>query len=121
MKKPYSIGLDIGTNSVGFSAIDDNYQVINKKMRVMGNTSRQYDNKLILGALLFSEGDTAEERRVSRTTRRRYNRRRQRLLYLQEIFQDEMNQVDENFFHRLDESFLQEEDKLFSKYTIFGN
>ncbi|MCY7190874.1 type II CRISPR RNA-guided endonuclease Cas9 [Streptococcus gallolyticus] len=120
MKKPYSIGLDIGTNSVGFSAIDDNYQVINKKMRVMGNTSRQYDNKLILGALLFSEGDTAEERRVSRTTRRRYNRRRQRLLYLQEIFQDEMNQVDENFFHRLDESFLQEEDKLFSKYTIFG-
>lgn len=90
-------------------------------MRVMGNTSCQYANKSILGALLFSEGDTAEERRLSRTTRRRYNRRRQRLLYLQEIFQDEMNQVDENFFHRLDESFLQEEDKSFSKYTLFGN
>lgn len=121
MKKLYSIGLDIGTNSVGFSAIDDNYKVITKKMRVMGNTSCQYANKSILGALLFSEGDTAEERRLSRTTRRRYNRRRQRLLYLQEIFQDEMNQVDENFFHRLDESFLQEGDKSFSKYTLFGN
>lgn len=120
MKKLYSIGLDIGTNSVGFSAIDDNYKVITKKMRVMGNTGCQYANKSILGALLFSEGDTAEERRLSRTTRRRYNRR-QRLLYLQEIFQDEMNQVDENFFHRLDESFLQEGDKSFSKYTLFGN
>lgn len=31
MKKLYSIGLDIGTNSVGFSAIDDNYKVITKK------------------------------------------------------------------------------------------
>lgn len=31
MKKSYSIGLDIGTNSVGFSAIDDNYKVITKK------------------------------------------------------------------------------------------
>lgn len=120
MKKPYSIGLDIGTNSVGFSAVADNYQVITKKMRIMGNTSRQYAKKPILGALLFSEGDTAEDRRLSRTTRRRYNRRRQRLLYLQEIFQGEMNQLDENFFHRLDESFLQEGDKSFSKYTIFG-
>ncbi|MET3644060.1 type II CRISPR RNA-guided endonuclease Cas9 [Streptococcus gallinaceus] len=120
MKKPYSIGLDIGTNSVGYCAIDDDYQVITKKMRVMGNTSRQYAKKSILGALLFSEGNTAEDRRLNRTTRRRYNRRRQRLLYLQEIFQEEMSQVDENFFHRLDESFLQQEDKSFSRYTIFG-
>lgn len=120
MKKTYSIGLDIGTNSIGYVAIDDNYQVINKKMRVMGNTNLKYQKKDILGALLFSEGDTAEDRRLSRTTRRRYNRRRQRLLYLQEIFQDEMNKIDENFFQRLDESFLHEEDKSFSKYTIFG-
>ncbi|MGT2935351.1 type II CRISPR RNA-guided endonuclease Cas9 [Streptococcus castoreus] len=119
-RKPYSIGLDIGTHSVGFSIIDENYKVITKKMRVMGNTSHQYSKKPILGALLFSEGTTSEDRRLNRTTRRRYNRRHQRLLYLQEIFEDEMNLVDENFFHRLSESFLKAEDKEFTKYSIFG-
>ena len=31
MKKPYSIGLDIGTNSVGWAVITDDYKVPAKK------------------------------------------------------------------------------------------
>ena len=36
--KPYSIGLDIGTNSVGWAVITDDYKVPSKKMKVLGNT-----------------------------------------------------------------------------------
>ena len=32
MTKPYSIGLDIGTNSVGWAVTTDNYKVPSKKM-----------------------------------------------------------------------------------------
>lgn len=31
MRKPYSIGLDIGTNSVGWAVITDDYKVPSKK------------------------------------------------------------------------------------------
>lgn len=31
MTKPYSIGLDIGTNSVGWAVTTDNYKVPSKK------------------------------------------------------------------------------------------
>ena len=42
MTKPYSIGLDIGTNSVGWAVTTDNYKVPSKKMKVLGNTSKKY-------------------------------------------------------------------------------
>ena len=120
MKKPYSIGLDIGTNSVGWAVITDDYRVPAKKMKVLGNTNKTTIKKNIIGALLFDAGNTAADRRLKRTARRRYTRRRNRILYLQEIFATEMNKVDENFFHRLDDSFLVPEDKRGSKYPIFG-
>ena len=120
MKKPYSIGLDIGTNSVGWAVITDDYRVPAKKMKVLGNTNKTTIKKNLIGALLFDAGNTAANRRLKRTARRRYTRRRNRILYLQEIFATEMNKVDENFFHRLDDSFLVPEDKRGSKYPIFG-
>lgn len=120
MKKPYSIGLDIGTNSVGWAVITDDYKVPAKKMKVLGNTNKKTIKKNLIGALLFDAGNTAADRRLKRTARRRYTRRRNRILYLQEIFATEMNKVDENFFHRLDDSFLVPEDKRGSKYPIFG-
>ena len=120
MKKPYSIGLDIGTNSVGWAVITDDYKVPAKKMKVLGNTNKKTIKKNLIGALLFDAGSTAADRRLKRTARRRYTRRRNRILYLQEIFATEMNKVDENFFHRLDDSFLVPEDKRGSKYPIFG-
>ena len=120
MKKPYSIGLDIGTNSVGWAVITDDYKVPAKKMKVLGNTNKEFIKKNLIGSLLFDAGNTAADRRLKRTARRRYTRRRNRILYLQEIFAAEMNKVDESFFHRLDDSFLVPEDKRGSKFPIFG-
>ena len=119
-KKPYSIGLDIGTNSVGWAVITDDYKVPSKKMKVLGNTDKHFIKKNLIGALLFDEGTTAEARRLKRTARRRYTRRKNRLRYLQEIFAEEMSKVDSSFFHRLDDSFLIPEDKRGSKYPIFA-
>ena len=118
--KPYSIGLDIGTNSVGWAVITDDYKVPSKKMKVLGNTDKHFIKKNLIGALLFDEGTTAEDRRLKRTARRRYTRRKNRLRYLQEIFSEEMSKVDSSFFHRLDDSFLVPEDKRGSKYPIFA-
>lgn len=118
--KNYSIGLDIGTNSVGWAVITDDYKVPSKKMKVLGNTDKNFIKKNLIGALLFDEGTTAEDRRLKRTARRRYTRRKNRLRYLQEIFAEEMSKVDSSFFHRLDDSFLVPEDKRGSKYPIFA-
>ena len=118
--KSYSIGLDIGTNSVGWAVITDDYKVPSKKMKVLGNTNKHFIKKNLIGALLFDEGTTAEDRRLKRTARRRYTRRKNRLRYLQEIFSEEMSKVDSSFFHRLDDSFLVPEDKIGSKYPIFA-
>ncbi|RSJ74384.1 type II CRISPR RNA-guided endonuclease Cas9 [Streptococcus cristatus] len=116
----YSIGLDIGTNSVGWAVITDDYKVPSKKMKILGNTDKRFIKKNLIGALLFDEGTTAEDRRLKRTARRRYTRRKNRLRYLQEIFAEEMSKVDSSFFHRLDDSFLVPEDKRGSKYPIFA-
>ena len=118
--KNYSIGLDIGTNSVGFAVITDDYKVPSKKMKVLGNTDKRFIKKNLIGTLLFDEGTTAEARRLKRTARRRYTRRKNRLRYLQEIFFEEMSKLDSSFFHRLDDSFLIPEDKRASKYPIFA-
>lgn len=118
--KSYSIGLDIGTNSVGWAVITDDYKVPSKKMKVLGNTDKHFIKKNLIGALLFDEGTTAEDRRLKRTARRRYTRRKNRLRYLQEIFSEEMSKVDSSFFHRLNDSFLVPEDKRGSKYPIFA-
>ena len=119
--KSYSIGLDIGTNSVGWAVITDDYKVPAKKMKVFGNTDKKYIKKNLLGALLFDSGETAEATRLKRTARRRYTRRKNRLRYLQEIFAEEMTKVDDSFFQRLDESFLKDDDKNFDAHPIFGN
>lgn len=121
MEKDYSIGLDIGTNSVGWAVVRDDYTVVRKKMKVFGDTDRQYIKKNFMGSLLFDEGETAKDRRLKRTQRRRYERRRYRLKELQKIFAPAMSELDENFFHRLNESFLIPIDKKFAPYFIFGN
>lgn len=121
MDKKYSIGLDIGTNSVGWAVITDEYKVPSKKFKVLGNTDRHSIKKNLIGALLFDSGETAEATRLKRTARRRYTRRKNRICYLQEIFSNEMAKVDDSFFHRLEESFLVEEDKKHERHPIFGN
>lgn len=121
MRKGYSIGLDIGTNSIGYAVITEDYKVPVKTVKVLGNTDKKTIRKNLLGVLLFEEGQTAQGRRLKRTSRRRIERRKNRLRYLQEIFSEEINRVDESFFHRLEESFYTPEDKQYSKHPLFGN
>ena len=52
----YHLGLDIGTSSIGFSAIDRDYRPIRLK------------GKTVIGTRLFQEGQTAADRRGFRTT-----------------------------------------------------
>lgn len=70
---------------------------------------------------MFDSGETAQARRLKRTNRRRYTRRRYRLCQLQNIFATEMVKVDDTFFQRLSESFFYYQDKAFDKHPIFGN
>ncbi len=118
--KEYSIGLDIGSNSVGWSVIGNNNDLIKKKMQIKGNSNKRYIKKNVWGVRLFEEGHTAEDTRIKRVTRRRYIRRNNRLSYLREIFFDPMSQVDTLFFNRLGETFLKVEDKTYQQYPIFG-
>lgn len=100
-KKEYNIGLDIGTTSVGWSVVEaDNQKVMRK------------GNKALWGVRLFEEATTAESRRIQRSTRRRYDRRRERIKLLQEEFNEEVNKVDVNFFQKLRESKYVENDKI---------
>lgn len=121
MRKEYTIGLDIGTNSVGWSVMDERYELIKKRIKVQGNTDKKYIKKNFWGVRLFEEGSTAEDTRIKRTTRRRYTRRANRLSYLKEIFYPEINKIDPHFFDRLTESFYVVEDKKYESYPIFGS
>ena len=99
--KNYNIGLDIGTTSVGWAVVETDNQKVMRK-----------GNKALWGVRLFEPAETAEKRRMQRSTRRRYDRRRERIKLLQQEFSEEINKVDENFFQKLKESKYVENDKL---------
>lgn len=121
MKKDYTIGLDIGTNSVGWAVLYDNYDLVKRKISVYGNTEKKYSKKNFWGVRLFDEGKTAQDRRLKRTARRRYLRRKYRLNALQTIFFQAMSETDQEFFNRLNESFLVLEDKKYERHPIFAS
>lgn len=111
--KKYYLGLDMGTDSCGWCVTDDKYNIIRSHKKTYGP-----DGKLIKregchlwGARLFGPANTAKNRRLNRTARRRLARRRRRILLLRELFQPEMDKIDPNFFKRLDQSNLWNEDK----------
>lgn len=108
---PYYIGLDVGTNSVGWAVTDPEYNVL----RFKGNS--------MWGARLFEEAKPAADRRAARIARRRLERRKQRLLYLEEFFSAEIGKSDPLFFRRLHESALFPDDKTTGagKYTLFND
>lgn len=88
----YSIGLDLGTNSVGWAVIDENYNLAKLK------------GKDAWGAFLFEKADTAKDRRLKRGQRRRYERRRERISLLQELLSSAVYKADPNFYIKLSES-----------------
>lgn len=105
--KNYNIGLDIGTTSVGWTVVETDNQKVMRK-----------GNKALWGVRLFEDAKTAESRRMQRSTRRRYDRRRERIKLLQEEFSEEINKVDENFFQKLKESKYVENDKINKKIVL---
>lgn len=110
MEKKYYLGLDMGTSSIGWAVTDEKYNLL----RVKG--------KDLWGVRLFSEANTAAERRGHRTSRRRLQREKARIGYLRELFADEINRKDAGFYQRLDDSKYFEEDKSSSQpFALFAD
>ena len=108
MEKKYYLGLDIGTDSVGYGVTDQNYKLL------------KFHGKDAWGVTLFDEAELNDARRAFRTSRRRLDRRQQRVLLIQELFADEIEKVDSRFFIRLMESrlFREEAD---AEYILFND
>lgn len=99
MGEEYFLGLDMGTGSLGWAVTDDKYQIL-----------RRHGNAL-WGVRLFETANTAEERRMFRTNRRRLDRQGWRIKILQELFAEEICRVDPGFYLRMKESKYYPEDK----------
>ena len=86
--KNFYLGLDIGTDSVGYAVTDTtpDYKLLKKGGEPMW------------GVHLFDAALTKEQRRAFRTARRRLDRRQQRIKLLQELFAPEIAKVDINFY-----------------------
>lgn len=97
--KKLRLGLDIGTNSVGYALLDENNKIIKK------------NDHAFWGVRLFDEAHTAKDRRSARTNRRRLARRKFRVSIIRDLFAKEIYAVDPTFFERLDDSFYKVEDK----------
>lgn len=95
----YNIGLDIGTNSLGWAVADSSGKLIPYKK-----------NPMIGTVLLQEEGKTAAERRGFRSARRRLVRRRQRIAWLQDLMFPMFEKDDPDFFQRLKYSYVSKED-----------
>lgn len=99
MEEKFYIGIDIGTESVGFSATDGQYNVL------------KVGGKPLMGVRLFDEAKTSQDRRVKRANKVRKNRQKQRLTLLQSLFYEEISKIDPLFFIRLSASSFWEDDK----------
>lgn len=113
--KIYNIGLDIGVGSVGWCVADEEGNILKR------------NGKNMWGARIFNEANTAKETRIFRGTRRRINRRKERINILQSLIYDDMDKEYPNFFQLLKESSLTFEDKIISKsllgkkYNLFSD
>lgn len=108
-KQNYFVGLDVGTNSVGYAVTTEDY------------TLCKYRGEPMWGVTLFDEASSAEKRRNARLARRRLDRRQQRVKLVQELFAREIGKVDKDFFRRIKESYLfpestEEKIRLFGTY-----
>ena len=105
--KNFYLGLDIGTNSVGWAVTDGSYKI------------RKYKGNLMWGVHLFDEAHQSAERRSFRTARRRLDRRKQRIALLQEFFAPAISKTDPSFFLRIKESGLLPKDSKYRTKNIY--
>lgn len=109
-RKDYYIGLDIGTDSVGWAVTDEEYNLL----KFRGNAQ--------WGIRLLDESKTAEERRNFRSSRRRTQRNKFRIQCLEMLFNEEISKKDVAFYQRLHDSNLWEDDKSVKcKYSLFND
>jgi len=99
MEKEYFLGLDIGTNSLGYAVTDTDYSI------------KKFNGKSMWGVQVFEEGKQAAERRGFRSARRRLDRRQQRITLLKELMASEISKADVDFLKRISESALYSNDK----------
>lgn len=102
------IGLDIGTDSVGYAVTNESYDVL------------KFHGEPAWGVTLFDKANLSAERRSFRTARRRLARRQQRAKLLQELFAPALTKIDPRFFIRLRDSALSREDTQ-EKYSLFDD
>jgi len=102
----YYLGLDIGTDSVGYAVTDEYYMPVKKR------------GEPVMGVTTFEAANQSQERRAFRTARRRIDRRQQRVALLNEIFTPEISKLDPRFFIRRRESFLYR-DETGDEFTLF--
>ena len=95
----YFLGLDIGTDSVGYAVTDEHYKLM------------KYKGEPMWGSHLFDSASQCAERRGFRTARRRLNRRQMRVQLVDEIFAPEVLKIDQGFYIRKKESALYGEDR----------
>lgn len=108
MEKKYYLGLDIGTDSVGYAVTDEYYQLM------------KFKGEPVWGVHTFDEAMTSAERRSFRTARRRIDRRQHRVALLNEIFAAEISKIDPKFFIRRAESSLFR-DETEDAFTVFAD
>ena len=104
--KEYFIGIDAGTDSVGYAVTDTQYNLL------------KFNGKTMWGSHLFEAANTAESRRMSRAARRRLDREKQRIGWTQQIFAVAIDEVDPLFFIRLNDSFYKIEDRDLKQMNI---
>ena len=103
------LGLDIGTNSVGWAVTDTGYNIL------------KYKSNAMWGVHLFDPANQCEDRRSFRTSRRRLDRRQQRISLLQDLMAKPIAEVDSDFFIRLKQSALYPEDRSTGTQNIYFN
>ena len=73
-ERDYFLGLDCGTESVGYAVTDTEYNIL------------KFNGKAMWGSHLFDEALTAEARRAQRCARRRLQRKKERIKITQALF-----------------------------------
>lgn len=111
IKGNYYVGVDAGTNSVGWAVTDHDYNLL------------KFKGKHMWGVRLFEEAKDASARRMARGNRRRLERTKKRLELLEILFNNEIVKIDPTFFIRMHDSNLYQEDKTDKtcSYSLFND
>lgn len=109
MKKTEKVylGLDIGTDSVGWAVTDEKYNLL------------RFHGQDAWGSHIFEAASLNADRRSFRSARRRLDRKKQRINLVRELFATEIAKADADFYKKLDGSYKFRDD-IGYRYTIFN-